>query len=99
MAQGIALLGDTTTGHGCFPPRPGSAAYGSSCNVFVNNIPVHCVGDAWNDHSCGNTTHSGTSVATGSSTIKAGGKAVARIGDLISCGDAIAGGSGNVFAS
>ena len=100
MAQGIARLGDTTTGHGCWPPRPGAQAAGASAKVFANGIPVHCVGDPWPVHVCVSypfPAHAGT-VANGSGSVKVGGVAVARMGDKIDCGDVISVGSGNVFA-
>lgn len=88
-------LGDVSTGHGCWPPRPNSEG---SPDVFINGQPAHRVGDAWPDHTCPAIpeTHNGV-CASGSSTVMVNGKPLARIGDSVSCGDAIAQGSGNVF--
>jgi uncharacterized Zn-binding protein involved in type VI secretion len=43
----VVRLGDMSTGHSCFPPRPNTEA---SPNVFVNGKGVHRVGDAWAIH-------------------------------------------------
>lgn len=92
-----ARIGDKTTGHGCFllttileqvdPPKN---------QVLVNNIPVARAGDKVNVHTCGNSSHESV-IDTGSLSVKVGGKSVARIADLTSCGDVIATGSGNVM--
>lgn len=86
---------DNCTGHGCFPPR---ANNGGSGNVKTNSKPTHRKGDGWTPHGCPNVPPHGSSTAAGSATVYANGKAVARIGDPVACGSAIAQGSGNVFA-
>lgn len=91
----VTRLGDNCTGHGCFPPRPSTSA---SPNVFVNNIKVHRQGDSWDTHCCGPSCHS-SNLAAGSSTVYVNGKQIGRIGDPVSCGSAVAVGSGNVFAN
>ena len=91
----ICRLGDTGTGHGCFPPRPNTAA---SADVFINNKGAHRVGDSWASHGCGGCTPHGGSLASGSSTVFVNGSALGRIGDPVSCGSTVAVGSGNVFA-
>lgn len=90
MIAGVTRLGDLSTGHYPFGPRPNDEA---SSNVFVNGKGVVRVGDHWAVHG----THDGVQ-ATGSSSVFVNGKAVARIGDAISCGDFVAEGSSNVFA-
>lgn len=90
----VTRLGDNCTGHGCFPPRPSIAASG---NVFVNGIGVHRQGDGWATHCCPPPCHAGN-LASGSSTVYVNGKQCGRIGDPVSCGSAVAVGSGNVFA-
>lgn len=45
----VAVDGDPTTGHGCFPPTVMIATTG---NVFVNNKPVLKQGDANVVHIC-----------------------------------------------
>jgi len=94
-----ARLGDTCTGHECFPPRANIEA---SPNVFVNGKPWHRQGDGWDVHCC---SHAGTPhgchssvLASGSSTVFVNSKQAGRIGDPVACGGSVATGSGNVFA-
>lgn len=91
--------GDQSTGHGCFPPTPNVAENCST--VFVNNKPLAVVGSQFATHSCGDTVHpqSGRTVTMGSGTVFAENKAVARIGDPISCGDAVGQGSPDTFCN
>jgi len=91
---GICRIGDTGTGHGCFPPRPCTSGSGS---VFANGIGIHRQGDSWAVHTCDTQSHAGT-LAAGSSSVYVNGKACGRIGDPVSCGSAVATGSGTVFA-
>lgn len=65
----VARLGDSTTGHGCFPPVPVVAGSGS---VFVNGIPVARLGDAHDVHCCPNQgCHNGV-FAEGSGNVFSG---------------------------
>ncbi|WP_394698961.1 PAAR domain-containing protein [uncultured Tolumonas sp.] len=91
----VTRLGDSCTGHGTWPPRPST---GGSGDVFVNGIPAHRQGDAWAVH-CNDVPvcHAG-SLAAGSGTVFVNGKQLGRVGDSVSCGSAVAAGSGNVFA-
>ena len=89
----VTRLGDQCTGHGCFSPRPSTAASG---NVFVNGIGVHRLGDSWATHCCGIPCHAGT-LANGSGSVFVNGKPAGRIGDSVSCGSVVAQGSQNVF--
>ena len=96
---GVTRLGDSSTGEECFPPKVSIAG---SPDVFVNGIPAHRSGDAWAPHTCTHPqvphgTH-GSALAAGSSTVKCNGADLGRIGDPITCGDAVASGSGDVFA-
>lgn len=92
---GVARLGDSDTGEGCFPPRVCDSGSG---NVFVNNIAAHRQGDHWVVHCCpGDGCHDAT-CAAGSGTVYCNNKPLARIGDPVACGATIAAGSGNVFA-
>lgn len=84
----VTRLGDITTGHDGFPPRPSVSA---SSTVFVNGLGVVRMGDSYAGH-----PHPG-SLSSGSSTVFIEGKACGRIGDSVSCGDTVAVGSGNVF--
>jgi uncharacterized Zn-binding protein involved in type VI secretion len=89
----ITRLGDLTTGHGCFPPMPSITA---STNVFCNGIGVVRVSDVYTGHCCGPACHGGV-LAAGSSTVFVNGRALGRIGDLVSCGDHVGQGSSNSF--
>jgi len=91
-----ARLGDTCTGHGCWPPRANTAA---SPNVNINGIPAHRQGDAWAPHTCPSIpqTHA-SSLARGSGTVFVNGKQLGRVGDPVACGSSVAAGSPNVFA-
>lgn len=88
-------LGDSSAGHGCFPPTPING--GCVGSVLINGIPAAISGSTHPDHKCGRTTHSGRTVSAGSGSVKIGGSPAARIGDAISCGDSMAAGSGSVF--
>jgi uncharacterized Zn-binding protein involved in type VI secretion len=92
----VSRLGDQCSGHGCWPPRPSS---GASADVFINGIAAHRQGDAWAPHTCPSipNTHAST-LAAGSASVFANGKQLARIGDPVACGSAVAQGSANVFA-
>lgn len=92
----VTRLGDACTGHGCWPPRPSSAA---SPDVFVNGIAAHRQGDAWAAHTCPTIPETHASVlAAGSSSVYVNGKQLGRIGDPVACGSAVAAGSADVFA-
>ena len=95
----VVRLGDTCSGHECFPSRQNVSG---SQNVFVNAKPAVRVGDAWDIHSCTHPemphgSHAGTQ-AGGSSTVYVNGRKLARVGDSISCGSSCSNGSSNVFA-
>ncbi len=94
MGNSVVRLGDTCSGHGCYPSRANVSA---STDVFVNGLGAHRVGDAWDTHCCGVPCHD-SSQASGSSTVFVNGKALARVGDSIACGSSNATGSSNVFA-
>lgn len=91
----VSYLGASSTGHAGFPPRGNTGASG---NVFVNGIAVHRQNDPWPTH-CNSTPtcHDGV-LSGGSATVFVNGQACSRIGDDISCGDAVAEGSPDVFA-
>ena len=96
----VAPKGCICTGHDCFPPR--KSIEGSS-NVFVNGIPVHRQGDAWESHTCmcDEVPHGshGSVLGGGSGKVFVNGKPIGRIGDNVACGgNIVAGCSSNVFA-
>ena len=95
----VTRLGDTCTGHDCFPPRNST---GGSGNVFVNGMSAHRQGDSWDTHCCTHPKmphgcHS-SNLAAGSSSVYVNGKQLGRVGDPVACGSSVATGSGNVFA-
>ena len=98
---GVTRDGDaTTTGHGCDAT---TTVTGPSTNVFCNTKGVERKTDPTAAHTIPNSAsppvcvpHSSV-INAGSGTVFVNSKAIARIGD--SCdGDAITGGSSNVFA-
>ncbi|MGL4735690.1 MAG: PAAR domain-containing protein [Enterovibrio sp.] len=90
-----ARKGDMCTGHGDFPPR---ASISGNETVLINGKAALCVGDGWDTH-CNPlpVCHNGVQ-SVGSGTVFVGGKALARVGDAVSCGSSIASGSSDVFA-
>lgn len=92
MGSGAVRLGDSCSGHGCWPSRVNDSA---SSDVLINAKGAHRVGDHWVTHCC-KSCHDSTQ-ATGSSSVYVNGKALARIGDSIGCGSSNATGSNNVI--
>lgn len=92
----VTRLGDSCSGHGCWPPR---ASSGASPDVYVNGIAAHRQSDGWAAHTCPAIpeTH-GSSLAAGSATVFANGLQLGRIGDPVACGSSVAAGSPDVFA-
>nr|DAL11061.1 MAG TPA_asm: Baseplate wedge protein [Caudoviricetes sp.] len=87
-------LGDNNTGHDACPA---TALISASGDVIINGKGAGRVGDNYAEHRCvAHPSHSGV-IADGSSTVFINGKAAGRIGDPISCGGAVAVGSGNVI--
>ena len=93
MSMSVVRLGDSCSGHDSYSPRP---SVSGSTNVFVNGIPVHRIGDAWDIHSA-TSSHTGSAIG-GSSTVSANGIPLCRIGDAIDCGSTMVTGSPNVFS-
>lgn len=93
---GITTLGMVSTGHSSFPPTPSTSA---SSDVFVEGIGAVKVGDSYAPHGSPSPspTHSRT-LSGGSSTVYVNGQPVGRIGDDISCGDAVGECNTSVFA-
>lgn len=90
----VSRKGDTCTGHGCFPPR---ASTSGSPDVFIGGVPMLRVSDSYATHTCGRNTHGG-SQAEGAPFAFANGLSIARVGDGVSCGSAVAEGSDFVFS-
>lgn len=96
--SGAARLGDTASGHGCFPPTPIISA---SDNVIINGLPAVRMGDKAAPHGCPcpKTPHGAhpRSIAGGSSGVFIDGKPAVRIGDAIDCGGSVSTGSSDVL--
>ena len=95
----VSRIGDMSTGHGCFPPTALTSTPVSK--TFFNGMLASVVDSACQHapHTCGNTTHAGStrSPSSGASKTFIEGFKAARIADDIACGDAIAEGSTNSF--
>lgn len=94
----VALEAKPSTGHGCFPPTPATGPY--TTKSYFNGSKIQLKGKTkYAPHTCGIQTHKDSMrlVTGGSSTFFLEGSAVARIGDDIQCGDAVAGGSPSAF--
>lgn len=89
-----ATIGSMSAGH-CFFPRP--TTQGSS-NVLINGLPAHTIGMSWPIHVCGKYFHASVT-AMGSPNVLVNGLPLARVGDMLSCGDIIASGSPNVLVN
>lgn len=65
--------------------------------VLIEGLPAACKGDLFG---CAfpppGGPHAGSRIATGSATVRIGGRPAARMGDLTSCGAVIAGGAATV---
>lgn len=92
--EAVTRLGDITTGHDGFPPRPSVEA---STDVFVDGLGVVRVGDSYAVH-CNSTPscHDGR-LLQGSPTVFVNGKPMGRVGDPVDCGDTVAEGAETVF--
>lgn len=86
-------LGDTCTGHACWPPRKNIEA---SEDFFINGIGAHREGDAWEVHCCDDNCHDSV-LAEGHPTVFINNKPAAVVGSAIACGSASAQGSPNLF--
>lgn len=92
----VTRQGDSTSGHGCFPPQ--SAVQGAG-TVFAEGKPVFCQGMAVSAHGCPKVPPHGGNLAAGSGTVFAEGKPLGRIGDPVSCGSSMSSGAGTVFSN
>lgn len=92
--SGIAKLGDISTGHDGFAPRP---IISSSTDSFINGVGIARIGDTWAIHCDDDTCHT-CNQSTGSDTVFVNGVPLARVGDATGCGDAVATGSLDTFA-
>jgi uncharacterized Zn-binding protein involved in type VI secretion len=90
----VVRLGDSCTGHGCWPSRSNDQG---SPDVVTNNLPTHRLGDHWVTHCCPPPCHD-SNLAAGDPTVLANNLQVGRIGDPIACGSTCATGSPNVIS-
>jgi len=86
-------IGDITTGHGPFAPRP---SISGASTVFVNGVPAMNMNSQFPPHCVGPSCHPGV-MAGGSGTVFIEGAPAARMGDMVNCGEQMAIGSGNVL--
>ena len=95
----ISRIGDMSTGHGCFAPT--ALIQTPVTKTFFNGKLASVVnaGCLHAPHVCGVVIHAGAtrSPNSGASKTFIEGNLAARIGDNITCGDAIAEGSSNTF--
>ena len=95
----ISRIGDMSTGHGCFPPT--ALVVTPVTKTFFNGKLASVVNSGCQHaaHVCGTAVHAGATRAPSSGASKTfiEGNPAARIGDNISCGDAIGEGSPNTF--
>lgn len=95
MTAPVTRLGDITTGHDSFPPRPSVTA---SEDVFADGIGIVRLGDTYAVH-CNPTPtcHDGVSTTT-AQTVFVNGQPITTVGSSVSCGDFVAVGSQSVFS-
>jgi uncharacterized Zn-binding protein involved in type VI secretion len=95
----VIRLNDMSTGHGCFAPTP--LVLTPVTKTFFNGILAGVIDEQCQHapHTCGVVTHADVERApsVGSTKSFIEGKAAARIGDDIACGDTCAEGSANSF--
>lgn len=92
----ISRIGDITTGHQCYSP---SVGVNSAKTVFADGVLVHCIGDKFTPHTCGQDTHPDVLVG-GAIKVIVEGRPVSRLGDILAPGGALmAEASWTVFAS
>lgn len=96
MPPVVRVNNDISTGHSSFPPNMVSSG---STNVITNNCSTAREGDPMIPHgSPSPSPPHGGSISKGSSKVFVNSVGIARITDPISCGQALATGSGNVIA-
>jgi len=91
-------MGDISTGHNCFPPT--AIITTPVTKTYLNGLLAAVVDAELLKHKCGRSFHFSTrnrKISSGSSNIFIEGKAAARIGDEIECGDNLGQGSSNII--
>lgn len=90
----VSVHAAITTGHAGFPP---TVSTGGSGLVFISSQPVIETGTTFAPHTDPNGNVHTPKQSEGSSFVFTEGNAVARIGDGLDCGDALASGNSFVF--
>jgi len=93
MGMPVTRVGDISTGHGAFAPRPANEC---SPDVNAEGNGVVRESDDWTTHCVGPSCHEGA-VQQGSSTVFVNGKGAVRMGDEIDCGGMSMQGAVTVF--
>ncbi|MCD8139331.1 MAG: PAAR domain-containing protein [Planctomycetaceae bacterium] len=93
MARGIHRQGDSTAGHGCWPPTSPAAF---SDNVLVNGRGAVRQGDAIIPHTCPSIPETHSGAYAGDASVLVNGRPVQVVGNPVTCGDRAAGGSNDV---
>ena len=95
MSLPAARLPDMSTSDPCgAPPRPNVLGSG---DVFADGLPAHTLSGAWASHNCPKDPPHGAVTVQGSGSVFINGLPAAVLSGAISCGSAIAQGSGSVF--
>ena len=95
MAGAFARVGDQTSGHGPYPPN--TLGVPGSSDVLIEGVPAALVGDGTAAPCVApNSPVLNGTITAASPTVTADGKAIARIGDMLSCGCMITGGGNTV---
>jgi hypothetical protein len=95
----VCRIGDTSTGHGCFPPTTLQSSPVQKTKIngkFPGVVDSSCTFAA---HTCGTVTHTDAEryPTKGAQKSYIEGFLVARIADPLACGDNIGEGSHNTF--
>lgn len=96
MGRGITRQNDSSTGHDACPPS--NWTNGLANSVFANGKAFGIIGTSGTSHGCNNHSPHSPTIISGSATVFATKKAVARKFDNCNCGDKVNIVSSNVFA-
>lgn len=97
MSKGITRKSDISTGHDSCPPVPWSSSVAAS--VFANGKSFGIIGTQGSNHGCRNHSPHPPTIVSGSGTVFATSKGVARCSDSCNCGDKVKQVSGDVFSA
>lgn len=97
----IAVEQKQSTGHGCWQPTQPIGPFTTTSTFGGKRVQLRGV-TIYQPHTCGVTTHADSLrkiVDPGGSTFFLEGKPVAFLGDMIQCGDMVAGGAESTFGN